>query len=147
MHPEFAPVALVAASSMLLALPWQWCSGSVATLSIIAWLLLTNVIYAVEANLWAGSVDIVAPWCCDITVNLLLGSNFALPAACLRICMHLERLSSVRSVLATPTEKQRQRIFEACMCFGVPIIFGALHYVVQDHRFNIIEDYGCRPST
>ncbi|KAF8145115.1 STE3-like pheromone receptor, partial [Mycena galopus ATCC 62051] len=144
MHPEFAPVAFVAAFSLFLALPWHWRAGSVATLSIMARLLLTNIIYAVDAILWVGSVDIVAPWWCDITVNLFLGSKFALPAACLCICIHLERLSSVRSVLATPTEKQRQRIFEASMCFGVPIIFGTL---LQDHRFDIVEDCGCRSST
>jgi pheromone a factor receptor len=64
MHPEFAPVALIAAFSLFLALPWHWRAGNVATLSIIGWLFVTNIIYAVDAIIWANNVDMVAlPWC------------------------------------------------------------------------------------
>ncbi|KAJ7323222.1 GPCR fungal pheromone mating factor [Mycena albidolilacea] len=147
MHPEFAPVAFLAAFSLLLALPWHWRAGNVATLSIIAWLFVTNIIFAVDALIWADSVAIVALTWCDITVKLIVGSNFALPAACLCICIHLEQVSSVRTVRVTPTDKKRRQIFEACMCLGLPVVFMALDYVVQGHRFDIVEDYGCRPAT
>ncbi|KAG9093682.1 a-factor receptor [Ceratobasidium sp. 370] len=30
---------------------------------------------------------------------------------------------------------------------GLPILVMALHYIVQDHRFDILEDYGCWPVT
>ncbi|KAG6839253.1 Pheromone B beta 1 receptor [Blastosporella zonata] len=45
------------------------------------------------------------------------------------------------------SDKRRRQIFEALMCFGLPIFFMALHFVVQGHRFDIIEQYGCRPTT
>ncbi|KAF8145111.1 GPCR fungal pheromone mating factor, partial [Mycena galopus ATCC 62051] len=147
MHPEFAPIAFIAAFSLLLALPWHWRAGNVATLSIIAWLFVTNIIYAVDAIIWSNSVALVGLTWCDITVKLIIGGNFALPAACLCVCIHLEQVSSVRTVRVTPMDKKRRQIFEACMCFGLPMVFMALHYVVQGHRFDIIEDYGCRPST
>ncbi|KAJ7832448.1 pheromone receptor Rcb2 B43 [Mycena leptocephala] len=147
MHPEFAPVAFIAAFSLVLPLPWHWRARNVATLSIIAWLFVTNIIFAVDALIWSQSVDLVALVWCDISVKLIVGGNFALPAACLCICIHLEQVSSVRAVRVTSTDRKRRQIFEACMCFGLPILFMALHYVVQGHRFDIIEDYGCRPST
>ncbi|KAJ7278692.1 GPCR fungal pheromone mating factor [Mycena rebaudengoi] len=147
MRPEFAPVAFLAAFSLALPLPWHWRARNVATLSIIFWLFLTNLIFAIDAIIWSNSIEIVGLVWCDITTKFIVGGNFALPAACLCICIHLEQVSSVRMVRTTSADKRRRQIFEACMCFGLPLIFMALHYIVQGHRFDIIEDYGCRPST
>ncbi|KAK0219354.1 putative pheromone receptor [Armillaria nabsnona] len=147
MHREFAPVAFLAALSLVLPLPWHWRVGNVATLSIICWLFIMNVIYGVDALVWANNVDIVVPVWCDITTKLIIGANVALPAACLCICIHLEQVASVRNAQTTIADKKRRRIFEVGMCWGLPLIFMALHYVVQGHRFDIIEEYGCRPTT
>jgi hypothetical protein len=68
MHPEFAPIALLSALSLLLPLPWHWRAGNVATLSIIAWLFISNIIYAVDAFIWGDSMDIVVPVWCDISM-------------------------------------------------------------------------------
>ncbi|KAF8188778.1 GPCR fungal pheromone mating factor, partial [Mycena galopus ATCC 62051] len=146
MHPEFAPISFIAVFSLLPVLPWHWHARNVATLSIIAWLFIINLICAVDAIIWAGSVDIVVPVWCDISVKLIFGSNFALPAACLCICIHLEQISS-RTPEITSTDDRSRQIFEGSMCLGLPILFMALGCVVRDHRFDIIEDYGCRPST
>ncbi|KAF7372884.1 STE3-domain-containing protein [Mycena sanguinolenta] len=147
MHHEFVPVAFIAAFSLFLALPPHWRARNVATLSIIAWLFVTNIIFAVDALIWGNSDAIVAVVWCDITTKILIGSSFALPAACLCICIHLEQVSSVRAARTTAADKRRRQIFEASMCFGLPLFFMALHYVVQGHRFDIIEQYGCRPTT
>ena len=66
-HPEFGPVAIVAALSLLLPLPWHWRAGNVATLAIIAWLFVTNLIYAVDAFIWGNNAIIVVPVWCDIS--------------------------------------------------------------------------------
>ncbi|KAJ7017950.1 GPCR fungal pheromone mating factor, partial [Mycena alexandri] len=146
MHPEFAPIAFIAAFSLGLALPWHWRARNVATLSIIFWLFVTNFIFAVDAILWNNSIEIIALVRCDISTKIIIGSNFALPAACLCICIHLEQVSSVRNVHSSQADKRRRQIFEALMCFGLPLVFMILYYVVQGHRFDIIEDYGCRPA-
>ncbi|KAJ6451996.1 pheromone receptor Rcb2 B43 [Mycena vitilis] len=146
MRPEFAPIAFISAFSLLLPLPWHWRARNVATLSIMLWLFVTNMIYAIDALIWAGNVNIVATVWCDITTKLIVGSNFALPAACLCICMHLEQVASVRMARTTAADKRRRQIFELAMCFGLPIVYMALHFVVQGHRFDIMEDYGCRPT-
>ncbi|KAK6995734.1 STE3-domain-containing protein [Favolaschia claudopus] len=146
-HPELVPISFIAAFSLFLALPWHWRARNVATLSIIFWLFTVNLIFAVDSIIWGDSIDIIAPIWCDITTKLIIGSNFALPAACLCICIHLEQVSSVRAARTTSADKRRRQIFEACMCFGLPLLFMALHYVVQGHRFDIIQEYGCRPAT
>jgi hypothetical protein len=70
MHPEFGPTAIISALSLLLPLPWHWRAGNVATLSIIVWLFVSNIIYAVDALVWADNIDIVIPVWCDISKSL-----------------------------------------------------------------------------
>ncbi|KAG1762809.1 GPCR fungal pheromone mating factor [Suillus placidus] len=147
MHSEFPPVAFLAALSLLLPLPWHWRAGNVATLSIIAWLFILNVVYGVDAIIWANNVNIVIPVWCDITSKIIIGSTFALPAACLCICIHLERVASVHRAKTSQRDKRIRQLFELFMCFGLPMVFMGLHHIVQGHRFDIIEEYGCRPTT
>lgn len=44
------------------------------------------------------------------------------------------------------TTRQQRMIFDGVMCFGVPVIFMALHSIVQGHRFVIVENFGCEPD-
>ncbi|EMD35235.1 STE3-like pheromone receptor B mating type [Gelatoporia subvermispora B] len=147
MHPEFPYVALFAAACLLVPLPWHWRARNIATLSIIAWLFVIDVIYAVDAIVWKHSVDIVIPVWCDITTKIIIGSNIALPAASMCVSIHLEQVSSIRQVSFTKASKRRRQIIELVLCWLVPAIWMALHYCVQGHRFDILEDYGCRPTT
>ncbi|KAK6987709.1 STE3-domain-containing protein [Favolaschia claudopus] len=147
LHPELVPIAFIAAFSLFLALPCHWRARNVATLSAIFWLFIANIIFAVDSIIWGDSIRVIAPIWCDISTKLIIGSNFALPAACLCICIHLEQVSSIRAVRVTIDDKKRRQLFEALMCFGLPLVFMALHYVVQGHRFDIIQEYGCRPAT
>ncbi|KAK7435122.1 Pheromone B beta 1 receptor [Stygiomarasmius scandens] len=147
MHPEFAPVAFIAAASLGLAVPWHWRARNVATLSIIAWLFVCNVIYGVDALIWSDNLRIVVPVWCDITTKLIIGSNIALPASCLCLCIHLERVASTRAAQTIAEDRKRRRNFELLMCFGLPLLYMGIHFIVQGHRFDIIQEYGCRPTT
>ncbi|KAI0053492.1 fungal pheromone STE3G-protein-coupled receptor [Auriscalpium vulgare] len=147
MHVELPIAAFIAAFVVLIPIPWHWRARQVSTLSIIIWLFLSNIIYAVNAIIWSDNVRVVMPVWCDIATKLQMGSNVALPAACLCLCIHLERIASVRQVSIDRKMKQRWFVFDILMCWGLPIIYMALHYVVQGHRFDIVEDFGCRPTT
>ncbi|KAI0651378.1 pheromone A receptor-domain-containing protein [Trametes meyenii] len=146
MHRELPAASILAAILVLLPLPWHWRAGNVATLSIIVWLFAVNVIYAVDSLIWSHNVARVALVWCDITTKILIGANLALPAACMCICIHLEQVASVRQALTTRSQKRRRQIMEAVLCYVVPVIWMGLHYIVQGHRFDIIEEFGCRPS-
>lgn len=67
MHVEMPLGALTAAVLVLVPLPWHWRARNVPTLSMIAWLFVSNVIFAVNSIVWAGSVDLVVPVWCDIS--------------------------------------------------------------------------------
>ncbi|KAJ2916348.1 hypothetical protein MD484_g4053, partial [Candolleomyces efflorescens] len=147
LHPELGPVAILACLSLLLPLPWHWRARNIATLSIIFWFFIINFIYAVDAFVWADNVKLVMPVWCDITTKLIIGASYALPASCLCVSMYLEQIASLRMAQLTAVDKRRRRWFEAFMGFGIPLLFMALHVIVQGHRYDIIEGYGCRPTT
>ncbi|KAI8993122.1 hypothetical protein BD414DRAFT_582145 [Trametes punicea] len=147
MRAELPYVAFLAAVLVLVPLPWHWRARNVATLSMIAWLFVINVIYGVDAMIWHHKVQITAVVWCDITTKIIIGAGMALPAACMCISIHLAQVASVSRVRNTKADKRRRQIIELLLCFGIPCIWMALHYTVQGHRFDIIEDYGCRPNT
>ncbi|KAG9046238.1 hypothetical protein FS837_004799 [Tulasnella sp. UAMH 9824] len=92
---------------------------------------------------WAGSVVTKIPVWCDITTKLAMGVQVAMPAASMCITKHLECVASVRQTIQTASDKRRRQIFEFFFCAVFPCIIMALHYVVQGHRFDIAEDFGC----
>ncbi|KIY44535.1 fungal pheromone STE3G-protein-coupled receptor, partial [Fistulina hepatica ATCC 64428] len=139
-YPELPLFAFLTAFLVLIPIPWHWRARNVATLSIIAWLFVVNFIYGVNALLWADNVEIKAVVWCDIATKIVVGASFALPLGTLCVCKHLEAISSTRHV---HVDLKRRMIFEGVMCFGIPMVFMALHYIVQGHRFDIVEDIGC----
>ncbi|KAJ7608500.1 Rcb2.42 [Mycena polygramma] len=146
MHYELPIGAFIATFIVLIPLPWHWRARNVPTLSLIGWLFIANITYAVNSVIWAGNVELVAQVWCDIATKLQVGSSTGLPTCCLCLCIHLERIASVRQVRTTPEEKRRRMIFDLLMCWGLPCITMALHYVVQGHRFDLVEDFGCRAA-
>ncbi|KAJ7453830.1 Rcb2.42 [Mycena latifolia] len=146
MHYELPIGAFIASFIVLIPLPWHWRARNIPTLSLIAWLFIANFNYAINAVIWAGSIDIVAKVWCDIATKLQVGSTTGLPTCCLCLCIHLERIASVRQVRTTPEQKRRRMIFDLLMCWGLPCITMALHYIVQGHRYDLVEDFGCRAA-
>ncbi|TDL26927.1 STE3-domain-containing protein [Rickenella mellea] len=147
MHqPGHSLAAFLAAFLVLIPLPCHWKARNVATVAIIAWLFVLNLTYAVNAIVWSNNAINHAPVYCDIVTKLIIGAQIALPAAAFCVAKHLELVASSRKVLDRD-DRKRRLIFESIMCFGVPIIYMLLHFIVQGHRFDIIEDYGCVPTT
>ncbi|OCH88492.1 fungal pheromone STE3G-protein-coupled receptor [Obba rivulosa] len=139
--------AFIGAAVVLIPLPSHWRARNVATLSIIAWLFVIDMIYGINALVWRNNIEVRLVVWCDITTKIIIGSSSALPAATLCICKYLESVAATRIVRMSKQDKRRQMRFELALCFGVPFFFMALHYVVQGHRFDIIESFGCQPAT
>ncbi|TBU56144.1 fungal pheromone STE3G-protein-coupled receptor [Dichomitus squalens] len=145
--PELPYVAFAAAFLVLITLPWHWRARNVATLAMVAWLFVINVIYGVDAVIWHQSILVKAVVWCDITSRIIIGAGIALPAACMCISVHLAQVASASHIQNSRADKRRRQIIELLLCFGLPMLWMGLHYIVQGHRFDIIEDYGCRPNT
>lgn len=114
---------------------------------MIFWFFISNLTAAVDAIVWGDNVRLIIPVWCDITTKLMIGANIALPASCLCISIYLEQVASLRRAQSTLADKRKRQWFEAFMGFGLPIIFMGLHVIVQGHRYDLIEGYGCRPTT
>ncbi|KAH7911859.1 pheromone A receptor-domain-containing protein [Hygrophoropsis aurantiaca] len=146
MHAEIPVLSFICAALVLFPLPWYFRARNIAGLSIGIWLFAVNFILAVDASIWANTTDPIVPVWCDITSSIIIGSHIALPAACLSICIHLERIASF-SQSSTSVAKRRRMLFESIMCFALPVVYMALHLIVQPRRFDIFEGFGCRPTT
>ncbi|QRV85395.1 STE3-type pheromone receptor [Ceratobasidium sp. AG-Ba] len=147
MRIELPIVSFICTILVLIPLPWHWKARNVNTLAIIAWLALVNLTRGINAIIWGGNIIIKYKVWCDITTKLVIGANVGLPAATLCICRYLAAVASPRHTIANAKDKKRRMIFEFVMTVGVPIIAMALHYVVQGHRFDLLEDFGCNPTT
>ncbi|KAF8578629.1 STE3-domain-containing protein [Ramaria rubella] len=146
LHPEFPVAAFISIPLVLCSLPSHIRAGSVCTLALIAWLAIVSTIRGVNSLVWAGNVDVRLLVWCDITTKIIVGFTYAVPAAAVCVLRHLEQVSSTRYARTTKSDKRRRQKIEVAMCFGLPMIGMALHYVVQGHRFDIIEDFGCNPT-
>ncbi|KAI9571966.1 pheromone A receptor-domain-containing protein [Boletus coccyginus] len=146
MYSEVLILSFISAALVLVPLIWYLHARNIAAVAIGIWLSGTNLIYAVDALVWAEDADIEASVWCDLSTSFIIGSHIALPAACLSVCIHLERLASFFQT-STPQAKRRRIIFECLMCFGLPLVYIALHLIVQPRRFDLFYGFGCRPAT
>ncbi|KAF7421275.1 hypothetical protein PC9H_011797 [Pleurotus ostreatus] len=145
-YPQLPVAAFLAAALVLIPTPWHWRARNIATCGIIFWLFVVNFIYGVNSILWASDVIDRAPIWCDICTKIVVGASFALPICTMCVCKHLEMVSSNRKVKFDHNDKRRRVIFESVMCFVVPLVFMALHYIVQGHRYDIFQYIGCQAT-
>jgi pheromone a factor receptor len=143
-YPTFAILAIIL---VLIPAPWHYKARNSGTLIFIFWEVLANLVFMINGIVWAGNLRNPVPVWCDITTKLIVGFGTALPAASLCINRRLYQIATVRTVTTSKAHKRREILIDVAIGFGLPIIFMALHYVVQGHRFDIIEDIGCWPST
>ncbi|KAJ7019727.1 GPCR fungal pheromone mating factor [Mycena alexandri] len=130
--------AFIAFALVFLPLLLHLRSQNIPLLSIIAWLTVSDLIYGINSIIWDENVDIVAsPWC-DITTKLKIGANIALPASTLVLALRVYRITLQKGRLGTP--------LELGICLGFPFIIMVLHTIVQGHRFDVYEDFGCTPA-
>ncbi|KAJ7588554.1 pheromone A receptor-domain-containing protein [Mycena floridula] len=132
-------------------LPVRCINASIVNLSLISWLIASNLIHGINSLVWVGNVDMHIPVWCDIVTRILLVANLALPASCLAISLDLERLSSKRTIVDNPRIAKARMLLDIMLCYILPILYMSLYFVAQDHRFSIMKDFGpmasIHPST
>ncbi|KZT00250.1 STE3-domain-containing protein [Laetiporus sulphureus 93-53] len=142
MNPGLPAVSFVCAVLVILVTPAHWESRSIPILSLIAWLFMSNVFQGIDGSLWIANSEVKLTIWCDIVTKLLFGSRIAIPAICL--CLTLRSWRIFPAVYAS--ERRRVLSFECILCFLLPMFYMALHIIVQDHRFDIYEGFGCTAS-
>ena len=78
--------------------------------------------------------------------KILLGVSVGLPLASLAIN---RRLASLRNASACPhpNARRREALIDTLICVLPTLIFMAVHYTQQGHRYDLIEGFGCYPTT
>ncbi|KAJ6498387.1 GPCR fungal pheromone mating factor [Mycena vitilis] len=113
-------------------------TGNVPLLSILVWLAVSALTYGINSVIWYGNVQAIAlPWC-DIVTKLKIGGEIALPTSTFVLALRVYRIT---------LQMARVRLWlELGLCLGFPVLTMALHTIVQGHRFDIYEDFGCNPA-
>ncbi|KAG0694467.1 pheromone A receptor-domain-containing protein [Suillus ampliporus] len=145
MQTEIPVLSFISAVLVLFPLPWYFRARNIAAMSIGIWLFVVNMVNAIDALQWAGAYQVPSLLWCDITSALTTAVNVSIPAACLCICIHLERMASFCQT-STSLAKRRRILLECLMCFGVPVVYAALHIIVQPRRFDVYANFGCRSA-
>ncbi|KAF7318602.1 Fungal pheromone STE3G-protein-coupled receptor [Mycena chlorophos] len=113
---------------LLLTVPhhWRMRPHSFATLSIIAWLGMHNVIQGVDAVIWANDA-----------ASKGLAAN---------VCDENNARSGVSARNENGKRRKRDWAIDIFLCWGMPVIVMGLHIIVQGHRFDILQPFGCQAT-
>nr|ANB67025.1 pheromone receptor [Agrocybe salicacicola] len=145
-YPLFPTFAFLGFVLSLIPLPWHLQAWNSGTCFFMIWTSLACLNQFVNSIVWAGNALNPAPWWCEISIRILMGASVGIPASSLCIVRRLYTIASVQAVTVSPAEKRRAVLIDSLICVLFPMIYIALQYVVQGHRFNIFEDIGCYPA-
>ncbi|KAI6007105.1 pheromone A receptor-domain-containing protein [Pisolithus albus] len=144
-YPTFPVFAFLGLLASIIPLPWHLQAWNAGTCYYMMWTALACLNQFVNSIVWHRNAINWAPVWCDISIRIMLGSSVGIPAASLCINRRLYKIAKVQAVMVTRAEKRRAVLIDTLICVLFPIIFIALQYVNQGHRFDIYEDVGCYP--
>ncbi|KAF9011852.1 pheromone A receptor-domain-containing protein [Cyathus striatus] len=147
MHAELPVLSFLCVALLAVFMPVRRVHGNVANLAIISWLAVCNLIHGINSLEWAGNIDMSGPIWCDIVTLVVLALNIALPGACVCIARELERVASQRKFSSHISQVRTRAAIDIFICYAIPLLYMALHYIVQDYRFDIVKDLGCFASS
>ncbi|ODN98420.1 pheromone a factor receptor [Cryptococcus wingfieldii CBS 7118] len=130
-------------------LPWHLRTGNIATLTMIFWMALLNIVHIVNCVVWADNSDQNAKWWGDISALITVAYNFALPTAHLLLARQLESYTSLRphSPLYDESSRRRHRLFDLAAGIAAPVVGVLVHLSNMDRRFYVVERFGPQPAT
>ncbi|KAH9856255.1 STE3-domain-containing protein [Lenzites betulinus] len=145
-YPLFPVFAFLGFVLALVPLPWHLEAWNSATCYYMIWTALSCLNGFVNTVVWARDAIDHAPIWCDISTRITIAASVGIPAAAMRINQRLFRISRAQAVMVTRSEKRRAVIIDSLICVLFPLLIAALSYVVQGHRYNILQELGCFPA-
>ncbi|GFZ49116.1 hypothetical protein JCM24511_06866 [Saitozyma sp. JCM 24511] len=128
---------------VLLPLPMHLRAGNAGTVFNIAWLFAGNLVFFVNTIIWWDSDANIAPVWCDISIKILNGLQVGLSASVLCINRRLANIATSPNVVTAHRRKRVDLAIDIILCTAVPGLAMVCAFVVQPHRANILEGYGC----
>ncbi|KAK7046032.1 a-factor receptor [Paramarasmius palmivorus] len=122
-------------------LPWHLEAWNTGTCCYMIWTGLGCLNLFINSIVWKALT-----WAHQAT-KYIVGLAVAIPACSLCINRRLYHIATANTVTITRAEKRRAVMVDLAICIGLPVLEMILHYIPQGHRFDIIEDVGCYPTT
>ncbi|KAJ7210712.1 putative fungal pheromone GPCR, STE3-type [Mycena pura] len=145
-YPLFPIITFVGSVIVLVPLPWHIQARNSGTCFYVLWSFLATFNQFINSTVWANDTVNRAPVWCDISVRIILAASVGTPAASLCINRRLYQIATVQAVGTSKAEKRRAAFIDTLICVILPLVFLVLQYIVQGHRFDILEQIGCYPT-
>ncbi|KAM5538796.1 hypothetical protein V8D89_007518 [Ganoderma adspersum] len=145
-YPLFPVFAFLGFILALIPLPWHLEAWNSSTCYYMMWTSLACLNAFVNSVVWAKDALNHSPGWCDISTRITIAASVGIPAASMCINQRLYSIARVQAVMVTSAEKRRAVMIDTLICVLLPIIVVALSYVVQGHRYNVLEQLGCFPA-
>ncbi|KAL5525153.1 hypothetical protein ACEPAF_9022 [Sanghuangporus sanghuang] len=144
----YSTISFLSSALVLFLLPWFIRFRSVPGLFTIGWLFVVNFLYGLNAAVFTGERLLGFPAYCDVATKLLMGMQIVVPTAmlCYTFSIHDWMVRPKERDLSVKLREYRS-YFHAILCSLAPIVYMSLHIAAQGHRFDLVKNVGCIPSS
>ncbi|KAJ6470260.1 pheromone A receptor-domain-containing protein [Mycena vitilis] len=137
-YPIFPISAFLGFVLSITPLAWHLEAWNLGTCYFMVWTALVCLNSGINSVVWAQSIENYAPVWCEISIRIILGASVGIPASSLCIVRRLYKLASA--------EQRSAALVDSLICVLFPVVWIAMQCIVQDHRFDILEEIGCYPA-
>ncbi|KAH8823739.1 GPCR fungal pheromone mating factor, partial [Flagelloscypha sp. PMI_526] len=142
-YPAFPIFAFIGAFLVLTPLPWHLQAWNAGTCLYMFWVAAGCFYTAVNSIIWHDNAIDLAPHWCDFTTRLGMAIFIGIPASSLCINRRLYKIASSNTIGSSTKERRTAILIDLAIGLGLPILEIPLSYIVQGHRYDIYEGYGC----
>ncbi|KAJ7836812.1 GPCR fungal pheromone mating factor, partial [Mycena leptocephala] len=146
-YPVYPIFAFVGFVIVLIPLPWHLQAWNSGTCLFMIWTALGCLNLFINTIVWHNNVTDWSPVWCDISSHIIIAVSVGIPASSLCINRRLYNIATCQTVSMTKAMKRRAVMIDLAIALGLPILQLPLQYIVQGHRYDILEDIGCYPYT
>lgn len=132
----------------IIPLAWQIRHRNLSGAALIFWLSTLNFFGFINPIIWPH--DDISKWYrgsifCDIEIRLHLAASFGLQASLILVFKGLAEVLNTKNTTMRLNKAQTKRkiVSEALICFGAPVVFILMYYIVQAGRYDIFGITGC----
>ncbi|TXT13458.1 hypothetical protein VHUM_00825 [Vanrija humicola] len=140
-HTLFSGLGVVL---VLLPLTLQWRAHNTSTIFNLLWILVIDLVAFINSIMWWDNYRAYGLVWGDISAKVLTASPVCLAASSLCINRRLATIASSRSVMRHENMRM-SKFLDIFIAIGIPLIVMTLSYIVQPHRFDIVEGVGVQP--
>ncbi|KAH7386772.1 pheromone A receptor-domain-containing protein [Phaeosphaeria sp. MPI-PUGE-AT-0046c] len=151
LYPQAILLPVLAFPSWILCLPplyWHLRQGNIAAGSLILWAIILNFFNSINALIWPR--DNLDEWWdgkgwCDINVRFQVGAIVGISISSIMIVRKLAKVMDTRNITVTSSRnnKLKEKAWQVLWCWGYPLLFIIIYYVVQPARYFIYGISGC----